>query len=699
MKTKYLRYGFLIILIISAFALIVSCGPVGGGEDDEETEAVETTPAEPGVAAAAFISLATSQTTVQSDNSDSATITATVLDANRAIIEGLTVSFSADGGQINASSVLTDQNGQAQISFSAGTASGGASQLVTITAEVEGLGPVTIPIQVVGTSVVLSTDNTNIIIGDPPVDLTVHVQDFSAGGMPNVPVTLSVSPAGLITLSATTGNTDLNGELVVQVTGDAAGSVTVTAEALTITDTLTYTVGAAGTVFGISSPTNPWNLDTNTDLTVTVDAPGVTNVIFATTLGTWDGGVDLVVTKPVALGQASAVLNSPIAGVATVQVIDANDPSTKDSLTVAISAPPSEAAQISLQASPAVVAPSYGDISNTVTLEATVKNASLQEVGNAPVAFSIVDPTGGGESISPVIAFTGPDGIATSTFTSGTLSSDADGITVQAFVVGTLITDSVNIVIGGTAGSVVIGRSTKVSSISGDTAYSLPMSVLVADTNGNPVPGAVVSLSAWPAYYYTGYTGDDGPVITGGPYANEDLNKNLYLDPGEDVGLDPGHGDGALTPPNAAAGTLPGTVTTDENGVANFELVYLKSSAVWIDAEITASTIVYGTETSSTLLFGLPFLISDKIYLPDSPYGYGQLSIIVSAGANGSIDPPGPIEIVDYGDDLIFSFIPDFGYDVEDVVIDGMSMGVIYTWSFLGVNQNHTVSATFIPIP
>ncbi len=510
MKMKYNRYSLMVILILSAVVLLVSCGSSSGGDDSEVVVGTPPAEEEEGIAASAFISLATSQITVQSDNSDSATITATVLDENRAVMQGDTVSFSADGGQISASAVVTDEDGQAPILFSAGTASGGTGQIVAITAVVGELDPVQIPIQVVGTTVVLSTDNTNITIGDT-VDLTVHVQDFSSGGLPLVPVTLSASPAGVVNLPPTppTGwMTDINGELVVQVTGSSAGSATVTAEALAITDTLTYTVGAAGTVFGISSPTDPWNLDTNTDLPVVVDAPGVTNVIFATTLGAWDGGVDLVVTKLVGAGTASAVLNSPTAGMATVQVYDANNPSTTDSLTVAISAPPIEADTISLQASSTVVAPSLGDVSYTVILEATVTNDNNQVVGDAPVAFSIVNPTGGGESISPVVVFTGSDGVATSTFTSGTLSSGAEGVTVQAVVVGMplVLPDSIAIVIGGTAGSVVIGRSTTVSSNASNTAYILPMSVLVADSNGNPVPGAVVSLSAWPTNYYMGYT-------------------------------------------------------------------------------------------------------------------------------------------------------------------------------------------------
>jgi hypothetical protein len=77
-----------------------------------------------------------------------------------------------------------------------------------------------------------------------------------------------------------------------------------------------------------------------------------------------------------------------------------------------------------------------------------------------------------------------------------------------------------------------------------------------------------------------------------------------------------------LTPPSSAAGALPGTVITDENGVAEFNLVYLKDSAAWIEAEITASTVVLGTETQSVVKFFLGWLIPDASngLLMDSTY-------------------------------------------------------------------------------
>lgn len=185
-------------------------------------------------------------------------------------------------------------------------------------------------------------------------------------------------------------------------------------------------------------------------------------------------------------------------------------------------------------------------------------------------------------------------------------------------------------------------------------------------------------------------------MVTGGPYTNEDLNRNLILDPGEDVGADPGHGDGALTPPNAAAGALPATVETDEYGVASFNLVYMKSSAVWIDDEITATTIVYGTETSSTLEFGLPYLVSDRPYMPDSPYGFGSMTIVASAGAGGTITPNGVVS-VPYGLDQTFNIAVTTGSGVDDVLVDGVSVGAILSYTFVNVMENHTISVTFLP--
>ncbi len=353
---------------------------------------------------------------------------------------------------------------------------------------------------------------------------------------------------------------------------------------------------------------------------IKVAAPAQSGVVFATTLGTWDGGADAVVNRPVVDGFASAVFSASLAGLATIQVYDAVNPDTTDSVEVAISAPSSEAAKIVLQSSAYVVLPSVG-VTHTATLTAKVTTAADQAVGGAPVHFYILDPVGGSEKISPVVVFTNASGFATATFTSGSVPTGAMGMTLSARVVGTpsVEPDSIAIVIGGTAGSVWIGRGSEIKVLN-ETTYALPMSVLVADSAGVVMKGQEVSLTVWPATYSTGGWYDSNPdpekikylpYISGAFFPNEDINENLIKDAGEDV-----NEDGVLTPPNSAGGGINAlggqiTVVTGENGVADFDLVYLKNSAVWIADRVRASTMVQGTEISTSQTFVLPYARSE----------------------------------------------------------------------------------------
>jgi len=417
-------------------------------------------------------------------------------------------------------------------------------------------------------------------------------------------------------------------------------------EGLGASATQSYSVGLAGEVFSIISPTeDPYSLAKGASVSIVVQAPTQSQVIFATTCGAWDGGTSTVVTKSVTDRRASAVLSSTEACNATVQVYDAADANTSDSMKVNIYPPADSASRIDLQASAYVVAPSTGGLLNSVVMEATVRDDTFQIVPDVAVSFSISDSTGGGEYVSPPLAYTLPgSGKAEATFTSGSVSSGARGVTVTATVVGkSTVTDSISIVIGGTAGSVIIGRSTTVEPSEDNTYYKLPMTAQVADSNGNPVPSARISLQLWPLYYNTGIWVPAGINVLCRPeisntYPNEDdtfpgtyYYRNLILDPGEDA-----NGDGQLTPASSAAGSIPAEVVADENGVASFYLIYPKSQAVWIVAEITGSTMVLGSESRSKSQFTLPYLIlpdADECLLPDSPYNNSQptLEIVLTA--------------------------------------------------------------------
>jgi hypothetical protein len=428
-------------------------------------------------------------------------------------------------------------------------------------------------------------------------------------------------------------------------------------------------------------------------LEIEVNAPTSTGVVFATTTGTFHNAGNTssgsILTIPVVGGKAIAYLTTTSAGTATINVYDANQPSTSDSLTVTMTSPVTNATTITVQASPTVVSKSVGTTTGSSTLVAMVRDANGQPVGGAPILFSIVNPTGGGETISPVVAITAAStagglnlGEAKASFTSGSLPSGATGVQIRASVVGTPITiytgestdkngdgvvtppsagsgNDASIVIGGVAGSVAFGIATVLGVDDTQANYTLQMSVLVSDANGNPAPqGTVVNLSLWPIAWSTGSgcsfdsdlrcTAWSSPLHTDancttwslgsyGTFWNEDSNENLILDAVEDGGrcyyADPtrttciggGTADGYITPVNSRAGTVPATVTTNESGVAGFTLTYAKTSAIWTVVRIRASTMVQGTETVGEVSFRLSALSDDVTpvcRITGSPYNF-----------------------------------------------------------------------------
>ncbi|SLM32190.1 exported hypothetical protein [Desulfamplus magnetovallimortis] len=666
----------------------------------------------------AYLTLALSQISVKTDNSDSTTITATVLDADYAVMEGIPVSFTADGGQLSSSLVETDENGEAAVTFSSGTFDK-SNRIVTVTADVSQLDPRTIPVQVVGSTISLADNGTDLILDDETTDadesnsseLTITVKD--AGGNPiydaSLSITLPPSQTGSVTWTPLGPyTTDINGQLKLTVQGERAGSAQIIVEGVGVIATKTYSIAVLADSFGIVTPSEDltsWSTDES--VTVLVRAPNQSQVKFATSIGGLDGGDLQVLVKNVVEGYVSVQLTSDLAGLATVEVSDNDNPDTVDRVLIVFTRPDYDAATILLQSNTSVIAPTVGDNESVAELTAYVKTSGdtgNQAVAGVPVVFSITDSTGSGERVSPVIVYTNEAGEAKTTFTAGSLGSDAEGVTINARVAdsgttgnmtnisfvepniiqrssgsfladgfqnnqqikvqgsiyndgyffvenvtaNTLTLDSDNdvfaegagadvvitallhsttIVIGGTSGSVVIGRGAGDSiQILNPTTYSLYMSVLVSDLNGNPVPGAKVSLNLWPEFYNTGvwYDYNDRvsdhyvPYFTGTFY-NEDENENTFLDPGEDT-----NSDSILTPPNSAAGNIPTILTTDSGGLAEFDLVYLKSSAMWIYVRIIATTMVFGTETKSIMRFTLPAekAEAEAGYLPDSAYPY-----------------------------------------------------------------------------
>jgi hypothetical protein len=73
-------------------------------------------------------------------------------------------------------------------------------------------------------------------------------------------------------------------------------------------------------------------------------------------------------------------------------------------------------------------------------------------------------------------------------------------------------------------------------------------------------------------------------------------------------------------------------------------------------------------------------------------------TIAPSAGSGGSISPSSTVT-VNQGGNQTFTITPNSGFVVAGVSVDGVSQGAVTTYTFSNVQSNHTISASFNPIP
>jgi hypothetical protein len=71
-----------------------------------------------------------------------------------------------------------------------------------------------------------------------------------------------------------------------------------------------------------------------------------------------------------------------------------------------------------------------------------------------------------------------------------------------------------------------------------------------------------------------------------------------------------------------------------------------------------------------------------------------EYAITASSGPGGSISPAGTLSVTG-GSDAAFAVIPDAGYSVADVLVDGVSVGILLQYTFVRVSGNHSIEASF----
>ena len=79
---------------------------------------------------------------------------------------------------------------------------------------------------------------------------------------------------------------------------------------------------------------------------------------------------------------------------------------------------------------------------------------------------------------------------------------------------------------------------------------------------------------------------------------------------------------------------------------------------------------------------------------PDVPEGSTN-TITATAGPNGSISPSGTVS-VQTGGSQTFAITAADGYNIQDVRVDGTSVGAVSSYTFDNVFANHTITASFV---
>jgi hypothetical protein len=187
------------------------------------------------------------------------------------------------------------------------------------------------------------------------------------------------------------------------------------------------------------------------------------------------------------------------------------------------------------------------------------------------------------------------------------------------------------------------------------------------------------------------------------PAAGEGLNVHVFR-----INTDPNYS----TFPKPGA-TTPGycsdpTWTTRSECIANgksWSLVAASApygdyaNAVWVDVDLACGQCHVGSGAAGITAPVNGARQIDKAALAQYAtliHGNAGTTIHATAKENGGISPQGTTKVVSGGSQT-YTITPNAGYQVQDVLVDGISQGAITSYTFENVTNSHTITASFWP--
>lgn len=224
------------------------------------------------------------------------------------------------------------------------------------------------------------------------------------------------------------------------------------------------------------------------------------------------------------------------------------------------------------------------------------------------------------------------------------------------------------------------------------TTQTFGNGTVTAGTSFTYDPAYVYNYTAVPAtgYYISAILVNDVPVTVANPMSYTGQFTNITEDKAIKVYFEP------LTFDITATCGLGGTILP--NGGATYNYGVSQDYIITAETGYTiASVVVDGTPITvpaNATTYTHAFNNITANHTIAATFAINTFTITATAGANGSITPANAT-VVNYNESQVYTITPATGYYILDVVVDGISMGPIGTYTFANVMANHTIAATF----
>ncbi len=180
---------------------------------------------------------------------------------------------------------------------------------------------------------------------------------------------------------------------------------------------------------------------------------------------------------------------------------------------------------------------------------------------------------------------------------------------------------------------------------------------------------------------------DGAPVGVVNTYSFNDVNANhtIYVAFGVNEYVV------TVNQPNNGVIT-PGTTTVAYQATPTFVITPNMGYSVTAITLNGTNVMANATNNNGVYTYTLPAVTANATFT--ATMTQKTFTITASAGNHGTITPSGTAT-VNFGATAACTITPAAGYVVENVTVDGMTMGAVNAYTFTNVTANHTINATF----